>query len=191
MIRISGGKFRGRQLNCPKGKAVRPTTAFVRESLFSILGPRVVDCRFLDVFAGCGIVGVEALSRGAAFVLAIDKSPGHCRILEKNREHLNLSEEQYHIACDDAFVWAKRLPEATGPDQPFDIIYMDPPYDMGGIDELIDLYFSRNVLAPHGLMVVESGRKQQRQSQVAAITDTRQYGESVLTFFQFPASAGT
>jgi 16S rRNA (guanine966-N2)-methyltransferase len=186
MIRISGGRFRGQNIHCPKGKAVRPTTAFVRESLFNILGPRLADTRLLDLFAGCGIVGVEALSRGVAFVQAVEMAPGHCRILEKNREHLKLSPETYKITCQDVFAWLKRLPQPLSEGQRFDIIFLDPPYAMANADAVVDACFAQQILAKDGLLIWESAQKNPVVPPHAEFVEARRYGSSTLSFFRYP-----
>ena len=101
MIRITGGRFRGRSIKCSSGPGLRPTTAFVRESLFSILATRLKDARLLDLCAGSGIVGFEAISRGAAYVEAVEKSRREGQMLSKTREELHIPWEQYAIQIQD------------------------------------------------------------------------------------------
>jgi 16S rRNA (guanine966-N2)-methyltransferase len=186
MIRISGGRFRGRQLYCAQGKSIRPTTSFVRESLFSILGPRIIDARVLDLFAGCGIVGIEALSRGAASVVALENVSAHCRLLEKNREHLSLNPSEYAILCQDAFRWAKNLPHPVPESQQFDVIFLDPPYALEGVNAVVVACFQHQLLSSHGTLVWESGHKVVPEVVGAQRIDTRTYGESALSFFRYP-----
>jgi 16S rRNA (guanine966-N2)-methyltransferase len=181
MIRISGGQFRSRQIQCPKGKDVRPTTSFVRESLFNILGPKIVEARFLDLFAGCGIVGLEALSRGASFVEAVELSSRHCQILDKNRTFLNIQPEQYQITCADAFDWVR---QQAGSEQ-YDIIFMDPPYALEGVFKVIQACFQNSLLVPGGLLVWESNQKAPKLPEGAMLVDTRTYGESTLRFLTY------
>lgn len=187
MIRISGGELRGRQIYCAKGKAIRPTTSFVRESLFSILGTATIrGARFLDLFAGCGIVGIEALSRGAAFVEAVESAQAHCRILEKNREHLHLPHTRYQITCQDVFAWIERHKTGNSKAEPFTLIFMDPPYAMEGADAVVEACFAHHLLAPDGLLIWESALKQPPEPQHTQQIETRSYGSSTLSFFKYP-----
>lgn len=186
MIRITGGQFRGREITCPKGQAVRPSTSFMRESLFNILGSRIIEARFLDLFAGCGIVGLEALSRGAGSVMAVESKPQHCKILEKNRQLLNLELFKYQISCHDAFAWVQKQSFQT---EPFDIIFLDPPYALENIESIIETCFKRNVLSPDGILVWENNRKTLPPISSAVLSETRRYGSSNLSFFKYPESS--
>ncbi len=186
MIRISGGRFRGRQIHCPKGKEVRPTTAFVRESLFSILGPQIQEARFLDLFAGCGIVGVEALSRGASSVTAVERAAAHCRLLEKNREHLGLASSEYEVLCQDVFTWASRLPERCPEHQQKDVVYLDPPYALTGVDAVVAACFQHHLLSSYGVLIWETAAQVSPKAPPGVvIADQRRYGTSMLSFFKY------
>lgn len=186
MIRITGGQFRGRQLHCPKGKAVRPTTAFVRESLFSMLGSRIQNARFLDLFAGCGVVGFEALSRGASCVVAVEKAPAHCRVLEKNRATLRIEPEVYQVVCQDVFRWIQRWPVSDTNRARFDLIFMDPPYRLPHVEQVVEESLKKRLLAPEGLLIWESGCKEVPAVTGAHCIESRQYGESVVRIFTYP-----
>ncbi len=123
MLRVVGGSAKGRKLKAPKGLKTRPTSERVREALFDILGPDIVGASFLDLFAGSGAVGVEAISRGAAKVIFVEKDNQTRKVI---RENLN--------TCgfyDQARIWAKdaRLVLDSHQFKPFDIIFIDPPYD--------------------------------------------------------------
>ncbi len=191
MIRIGGGQLRGQQIYCPKGKDIRPTTSLLRESLFNILSARLGNARFLDLFAGCGIVGIEALSRGAQCVIAVEKVPAHCRILEKNRDRVSFTPEQYQIICQDVFQWIKRLPLEENPKNRFDLIFLDPPYALEGVFELVEMCFEKKLLSQKGMLVWESGRQITPNTPTqATLIDARPYGTSLLSFFQFKADAG-
>ncbi len=186
MIRITGGQYRGRQIYCPKGKTVRPTTAFVRESLFSILSGRLSKVRVLDLFAGSGIVGFEALSRGAAFVTAVEQSATQGRMIEKNLDLLNIPEYEYQLIVQDAMTWVKQLPPETLETEQYDLIYLDPPYVMGEkAVPLIELLLQKQVLHPAGVLVWESDLKTFPEVAGAQLNDTRRYGESSLGFFSY------
>lgn len=121
MMRITGGLLGGRLIKAPGGP-VRPTQERVREALFSIIGDRIVGCRFLDLFAGSGAVGIEAWSRGAAFVCWVEQQPRVCAVLEQNVREL----------CDARtriLRWnVEPLLKKGLEEPPFDIIFADPPY---------------------------------------------------------------
>ncbi|MCA9788430.1 MAG: 16S rRNA (guanine(966)-N(2))-methyltransferase RsmD [Cyanobacteria bacterium HKST-UBA05] len=190
MIRLTGGSFRGRKIGCPKGKAVRPTTAFVRESLFSILGPGIKGCHWLDVFAGCGIVGFEALSRGAAHVVAIEKAPAHAKLIEQNREALGIAPSQHQTLIMSADDW---LAQAAKPGRwqgaPFDVIWLDPPFAMDDISDWIATCLSLpHLLNPEGGVVIWEHRDQaptMANSQAeACMFDRRHYSTASVSWFR-------
>lgn len=120
-MRISGGECKGRRLRAPKS-GLRPTQDQVREALFSMLADRLPECRFLDLYAGSGAVGLEALSRGAARVCWVESHAGTLRVLKTNIAELGLSGGQ-PVKGDVLRVDLSRLPGA-----PFDVIFADPPY---------------------------------------------------------------
>jgi 16S rRNA (guanine966-N2)-methyltransferase len=189
LIRVSGGQFRGRQIYCPKGDEVRPTTAFVRESLFNILGQRVVGARFLDLFTGSGIVGIEALSRGAAFVEAVDYKKEHRYYLEKTKALLKLDTSCYKITCMDVFPWCRRLPVTLPKKDRFDIIFLDPPYALREVFFIVEQCFSRQLLASDGILIWESGQRYPPTIAGARMMRTNAYGASNLAFFSYPDPA--
>jgi len=125
-MRIVAGKYRGRKLNVPPGISVRPTAARAREALFNILahgrdGSRALPgASVIDLFAGSGALGLEALSQGAAFVTFVENNPAVCRILEQNLDALDLDESARIIRCD-----ATHLPRA---ETPCHLALLDPPY---------------------------------------------------------------
>src|SRR5205823_849470 len=136
-MRIIAGKFRGRKLKSPPSLATRPTSDRLRETFFNILAPRIEDARFLDLCAGTGAVGIEALSRGAAQVTFVDQSKKMCVLIEANVRALEINEEEIEIVTAEALVFLRRCMEETKPSlrvgllpqsQPFDIIFFDPPY---------------------------------------------------------------
>jgi len=186
MLRVTGGRYLGKKLLCPPGDAVRPTTGLVRESLFSILGSRLDDARFLDLFAGSGIVGYEALSRGAGCVEAVDISLKHCQILEKNRLNLDLSAAVYHIRCKDVWQWVLRFIEEDKM-QPFDIVFMDPPYLFDLLNPLLEACFAKKILSENGILICEHSSKTILTVSNATCLETREYGDSALSFFVYPS----
>ena len=123
-MRIVAGKFRSRQLKSPKGLALRPTSDRLRETLFNILGPRVSGSRFLDIFAGTGAIGIEAISRGASFVVFVENHSATVRLIRENLAALQIVSEARILATDAISAIAKLEKESAA----FDLIFLDPPY---------------------------------------------------------------
>lgn len=122
-MRVQSGSARGRSIKAlPSGPEVRPILARIRKSLFDILRPRLAGSKFLDLFAGTGTVGIEALSNGASFAVFVDASPQSCRMIEKNLEVLGFRDRARVVRAD--VVGQLNLLRGT----PFDIIFMGPPY---------------------------------------------------------------
>jgi 16S rRNA (guanine966-N2)-methyltransferase len=150
-IRITGGAARGRPVASPGGRDVRPTAARVREAVFSILGPRVAGARVLDLYAGAGTLGLEALSRGADFCLFVERAPRHAALIRANLEGLGLA-DRARVACADA---PRLLARRPPPEGPFDIAFVDPPYGRGALGAVLPVLFGADIIAPAGLAVVE------------------------------------
>ena len=123
MLRVIGGSVKGRKLKTPRGLESRPTSQRVREALFDILGADIEGASFLDLFAGTGAVGIEAISRGAENVVLVERDRQVCKLIRENLIRCNFSHQ--------AHVWAKDARTALDSDRfrPFDIIFIDPPYD--------------------------------------------------------------
>lgn len=120
-MRIISGKWRGHKLVSFESKQIRPTTDFVKENIFNMIGPDIVDSKVLDLFAGTGSLGFEAASRGAADVVAVDKGKDSLHIVKKNAEKLKV-DDTYKYFSKDVFSFLKTL------DQVFDFILIDPPF---------------------------------------------------------------
>ncbi len=134
MIRIIAGKFKGRALDVPK-KGARPTLGALREALFNIIQQEIEGATFLDLFAGAGSMGLEALSRGAKEVCFVEHDRKSCQVIKKNCAALGVGEEA-QVFCADAF---KALPKM----KPFDFIFADPPYERHLGDQLLK-YFDKD-----------------------------------------------
>lgn len=179
-MRVVSGKAKGRRLRTPAGQRTRPTGDRVRESLFAILGEQIVHSRVLDLFAGTGALGIEALSRGAETAVFVDKDPYCCRIIRDNLERLGLLGKVFH---NDAFraldVLARRKAE-------FDIVFVDPPYGQGLALQTLERLSQVHILRPDGLIVVESGFREGIPERVLKFAQERaeKYGDTRLTFFR-------
>jgi len=125
-MRITGGQKRGTKLKAPKGLSVRPAPDRVRIALFNILGPRVEEARVLDLYAGTGSLGLEALSRGAAFVVFVDASGRSLHFAHENLVHIGFEKRARLVRAR-----AERFVEAgLSKDEPFDIAFLDPPFKL-------------------------------------------------------------
>ena len=125
MLRVTGGKAKGRLLKVPADSKIRPTSEKVREALFNIMGPNGVrGARFIDLFAGCGAVGLDALSRGAIHATFIESDPKHTRIIRENIERCWFQQSAKVVFGDVLLILdSMKLQEAS-----YDIIFADPPY---------------------------------------------------------------
>lgn len=138
MIRITGGRLRGRRLRVAPGTRTRPSAARLREAIFSMVGARIEGARVADLFAGVGTLGIEALSRGAAHVLFVEIDPRSIRALRENLGDLDVDPSTVRVHRADAKRWLRRYAEEArpAPDRPR-LLLMDPPY--GGGDVLAHL----------------------------------------------------
>lgn len=150
-MRIVGGRFRGRIMKAPDGLDVRPTQDRVREALFNILMHEIDGARFVDLFAGSGTVGFEALSRGAASVTFVESNPRHISYIEANARTLGVTPS---IVRSDAYRYVAEFASA-----PFDIAYADPPYALGesqGFATMLGQAATKDLVRPGGLFIVET-----------------------------------
>jgi 16S rRNA (guanine966-N2)-methyltransferase len=175
-VRITGGEFRGRGLVVPPG--ARPTEGRVREALFSIWSDRIQGARVLDLFAGSGVVGLEALGRGALSAVAVDQSARAVEILETNAG--KLGERLLDIRRLTLPGGIPRLAEQG----PFDLVYADPPYNFPMYPEVLEAVAP--LLAEDGELVVEHSSRRELPIEVGRLTrtDVRKYGESALSFYR-------
>ena len=149
MLRIIGGRHRGRRLRFPAGVAIRPTPDRVRETLFNWLQPRIVGARVLDLFAGSGALGLEALSRGAAQVSFVEKDPRAAVAIESLAREWQEASAQ--VVNTDALAWLANPGGAT----PFDIVFLDPPYDSALLSDAAAALVSAKLLAADARVYVE------------------------------------
>ncbi len=180
-MRVIAGKAKGRRLSVPRRKGVRPTSDYLREALFDILGPSMPGARFLDLYAGSGAVGIEALSRGAAQVVFLEQDAGCLRVLRENLEGAGLEPRQV-IAGDVLRI----LPRLARRGEGFDIIFLDPPYGSGLARRTLDMVASGDLLLPQGLVIVEHFAKETLPPQVGRLQRIREkkHGQTMLTFYE-------
>lgn len=178
MMRIIGGRFGGRKLATPPKAGVRPSAGRLREALFNIIGPAIVGMHVLELFAGTGAVGLEALSRGAAQVTFVDKSRASLGCLAKNIEILGVKEATSVLSMDA--VTAVRQIEGT-----FDLIFADPPYDTGAGEKLLVALDQRPLLNEGGSLFIEEhqGVDLDLELEKLKLVKQRSYGDSMLWEF--------
>jgi 16S rRNA (guanine(966)-N(2))-methyltransferase RsmD len=172
-MRVIAGRWGGRRLQAPPGDATRPTSDRVREALFSVLGARVEGARVLDLFAGSGALGIEALSRGAATATFVDSGPAAIGALRANLEALGADAETRR---QDA---RRFLAGASAAAREYDLVFLDPPYRLAGRlgSELSDILPA--VLAPGATVVTESDRRSPLDLELP-LTDERRYGDTLI-----------
>ncbi len=181
-MRVISGLYRGRVLKSPADSKTRPTSDRLRETLFSVLAPRIdEETRFLDLCAGTGAIGIEALSRGAAFVTFVDRSKKSCALIEENLDKLDVPESQTEILGLAAENFTGRE-HALG----WDIAFFDPPYESDYGLVLHDFGFKQDLLRDGGVLVVEHHTKKQIPD---ATNDLRRWriikqGETSLSFYE-------
>ena len=171
-MRIVAGSRRGHRIDAPKGLSTRPTSDRVRENAFNLIGP-VDGADVLDLFAGSGALGLEALSRGAARAVFVDSSRDACRAINANLDRLRL---EATVLCQDV-LRALRAEKTQ-----FDLILCDPPYDYAHRPELAPEL--RRLLADDGLVVYESAARDEPGFAGLSIRTSRKYGASRLTLFE-------
>lgn len=183
-MRIVGGRFRGRTLKGPASDAIRPTSDRLRETIFNILahgyGDLIGGARVLDLFAGTGAMGLEALSRGAAFALFVDESAGARGIIRENVEALGVGGQSRLFRRD-----ATRLGPAA-PNEPFSLAFCDPPYGKGLAERALASCRDGGWLSTDALVVLEeAGDAPVKLPEDFALIEKREYGEAQLVFGRF------
>ena len=181
-MRVIAGKFKGRNLKSPPSMQVRPTSDRLRETLFNVIAARVPDSRFLDLCAGSGAVGIEALSRGAAHATFVDRSRRSCQLIESNLKLCQVPDEEADIYCSEATEFLRQA--AADAKQPWDLIFVDPPYKENYL-RLLEPLYSSSLLQTDGLVVVEHHHKTPLPEQLGALRRTRvlKQGDSSLSFY--------
>lgn len=181
-MRIIAGEFRGRVLKSPPDVKTRPTSDRLRETLFNIIAPHIdEETRFLDLCAGTGAIGIEALSRGAAFVTFVDKSKRSCALIEENLEILSIPDESTELFNLEAETFTGREHTKT-----WNIAYYDPPYDADYSLVMHEFGANATLLAEDGLLIVEHHSKKTLPDQTGSIRRWRivKQGESNLSFYE-------
>jgi len=182
VLRVISGNLKGKQLRPFKGHGIRPTSDRVKEALFNIIGPAAVhDAIVLDLFAGTGNLGIEALSRGAATACFVEKTKSSLNVLRQNIDLCNLAEKAKIMPCD-----AKKAISILGErGMTFDLIFADPPYGQGLIDETLEALSMSGILRGAIVVAEHAARDTVRPDyNHLEIFDSRKYGRTSLSFFR-------
>ena len=188
-LRIIGGSFRNRSLKTPKGTQTRPTLAIMRKAVFDILQTAINDARFLDLYAGSGAMGLEALSRGARHATLVDSNSLAFRCIEENVRFLGV-EDQCSLISYDCF---KALKKLASEKTPFDIAYADPPYVAASrlhlLHEILLFFDTHPLLTQGGTLFLEESAPATLKPEKLPLTtlyhvDTRTFSRSVLHQFR-------
>jgi 16S rRNA (guanine966-N2)-methyltransferase len=155
-VRIVGGSLRGRKIRFPDAPGLRPTPDRVRETLFNWLAPHITGMRVLDLFAGSGALGFEAVSRGAAQVVLVESSQAAAKQIREAATRFGLGNAR--VDSGDALAYVKRT-MSLGGEGPFDLIFVDPPFDSGLQGPVLELIARSGVLAPGGFCYLECPRR--------------------------------
>ncbi len=182
-MRISGGEWCGRNLKVPSGDAVRPTQDRVREALFSMLQNEITGIKILDLFAGAGSVGLEALSRGAAHATFVELSPRHLAVLKSNIETVK-AQNRCELVRSDAYQWIL----SAGKNKNFDIVFADPPYELGagkGYAGMLRILAENNVVKQGGIFIAEMKfRQDPDEGENWELVRDRKYGQSRIAVYR-------
>ncbi|MCJ7663647.1 MAG: 16S rRNA (guanine(966)-N(2))-methyltransferase RsmD [Desulfobacterales bacterium] len=180
-MRVIGGEFKGRQLSVPGGRRIRPTSDRVREAIFDILGPAWTFPRVLDLFAGTGSLGIEALSRGAEEAVFVEQGKGALTVLKGNLKALGLKSRAWVLP-----LIAKRGIAVLGErGEVFDLIFMDPPYGKDVVGKTLEEIVRGGILAPAGIIVAEHATRDRILPPLGlTLSQQRRYGDTTVSFFQ-------
>ena len=188
LLRIIAGKFRGRNLKSPPSLEVRPTSDRLRETLFNVIAPRIAGVRFLDLCAGSGAVGIEAISRGASHATFVDSSRPMCALIKANLELCRIERSESDVIESEALDYLRRF-VSKQPDsgKPWDVAFYDPPYANGYIP-VLDIFGARSsaLLTPKGLLIVEHHHKNKLPEETGSLVRYRvlKQGDSALSFYE-------
>jgi 16S rRNA (guanine(966)-N(2))-methyltransferase RsmD len=180
-IRISKGFLEGKSIKILKGKRYRPTMEQGRISLFNSLGEKISNSYFLDLFAGSGIVGLEALSLGARMVVFVENYLPAVKILRANVKSLGV-EEKAEVFLSDVFSFLNKSPK-----EKFDIIFMDPPYSLGEkVNNLLELIEKNSWLKEDGILIIEHHKKAKiiQELKNLKLFQVKNFGETIFSYYK-------
>ena len=186
-MRVIAGKYRSRRLKTPNSLGVRPTSDRLRETLFNILGPSITDSLFVDLYAGTGAIGIEAISRGAREVFFIDRDPGSISLVRQNLESLQICNGVEVITAEAE----GGLDKLAARHLIADFIFLDPPYNDEGCMEVLGYLDASHLIAPQGIVIAEHSSKLELPERLDRLERTRllEQGDAALSFYRLAAAA--
>ncbi|MEW5866158.1 MAG: 16S rRNA (guanine(966)-N(2))-methyltransferase RsmD [Bacillota bacterium] len=186
-MRVIAGSAKGRMLFGARGMKARPITDNVKKSMFDILTPWLTGARCLDLFAGTGAIGIEALSRGAEWAVFIERDPRMVGVIKRNLEVTGFA-PRARVLCGDVR-WVVRVLARRG--EVFDLVFMDPPYGHGLAPVTLGLVCQSKILGENGTIVARHEHKQEMPGSCANVNLVRQevYGDTVVSFYR-PGGGG-
>ena len=183
-MRVIAGKYRGRNLKSPPSLEVRPTSDRLRETLFNVIAPRISDTRFLDLCAGSGAVGIEALSRGATHVTFVDRSRKMCGLVKANLDLCKIPEDESEVVQAEASDFLTRNVSASA--ERWDLVFFDPPYANDYL-KVLNAFGSQTgkLLTDSAILIVEHHHKKELPDDLGDLHRTRvlKQGDSALSFY--------
>jgi len=182
-MRIIAGSAKGRRLRSLRGRALRPTADRVREAMFGTLGERVVEARFLDLYAGVGTVGLEALSRGAAEAVFVESHRAAARVIAENAEQCGFGKEARVVTA--SVERALGLLSREGVE--FEVVFADPPYEVGEAGAVMErLAREAGLVAEGGLVICQHSRREPLEEKIGGFWRKKasRYGETIVDFYQ-------
>jgi 16S rRNA (guanine966-N2)-methyltransferase len=188
-MRIIAGSHRGRRLNGPEGTTLRPTSDKVRQAIFSILGTQVAGCRFLDLYAGTGAVGIEALSRGATAVTFVESDPKTVQLLQKNLRTCQLF-NRAQVCLEQTAVFLGQRDWWGGP---YDVLFADPPYAAQDEVEVMVHAWRPGLLSECATVMIEQDSRTKLPTSIdhALLVRRYMYGDTALYVYGVSASKST
>jgi len=184
-VRVTGGKYRGREIAAPAGKGTRPVLSRVRQAIFNTLGPHLEDAHVLDPFCGTGGFAIEALSRGARAAVCVDVSAEAVATIRDNLRRLGVAEEVL-VYRNDAFAAVRKLSERG---RRFGVIAVAPPYWKGLEPKMLALIDEVDLLGPGGILFVQRDAKDRLAAETPPLTrlvraKTREYGNTAIDYYE-------
>jgi 16S rRNA (guanine966-N2)-methyltransferase len=182
-MRVSGGAIRGFRLRSLRGAVLRPTAEKVKEAIFNVLGPKVIGANVADIFAGTGNIGIEALSRGAAHVLFVERHLPSVRLLKNNLTTCGLTHKAL-VYTMDASGFLRR---AARQSMMFDILYADPPYHTPVAERFLRQLGKSDIMSESGIVVIEHFQKKSLPDKTGCLSVLKRYryGDTLLSFYEF------
>jgi len=176
-MRVVAGEFRGMRLIGPKDEKIRPTMDRAKEGLFNVINQDIYDAKFLDLFAGTGSIGIEAISRGANSAILVDMDRESIRLINENTKKMN---EKITIIRSDV----NRFINSTS--TKFDYIFMDPPYDIeiDSLKEIVGNIYEQKILSEHGILIIELKSKKELEFDNFDTFKFKRYGISGFSFLK-------